>query len=251
MDKAPFYRQFYEQAGIAEEDVGAEERIPVTLDMIPHDVNSILDVGCGEGTFLRSTDSAALKVGLDISHATLRLVNTGHRVLASSDVLPFREDRFDLVVSTEVLEHLPPGAFEASCGEMQRVARRYILISVPFHEDLAGKQARCPRCGHIFHIHLHVRSFDLSILEKAFPGWCRKEYRFSGPQERTFPPWLLKIRREYGHRWEWDKNALCPQCGHKGNQPPVRSVISAATSLLAGLTGKRHPKWVSVLYEKR
>lgn len=251
MDKAPFYRQFYEQAGIAEEDVGAEERIPVTLAMIPADVSSILDVGCGDGTFLSSMDSPAVKVGIDISHATLRLVKTGHRVLASSDILPFRENGFDLVVSTEVLEHLPPVVFEASCGEMQRVAKRHILISVPFHEDLAGKQARCPRCEHVYHIHHHVRSFDLSVLEKTFPDCCLREYRFSGPQERTFPPWLLKIRREYGRRWEWDKNALCPQCGYRSNRPPARSVISAATSLLAGLTGKRHPKWVSALYEKK
>lgn len=250
MDKAPFYRQFYEQAGIADEDVSSEERIPLTLGMIPNDVDSILDVGCGDGTFLHSIDSVAVKVGLDISHTTLRLAETGHRVLASSDILPFRENEFDIVVSTEVLEHLPPVVFEAARSEMQRVAKRHILISVPFHEDLARKQARCPRCGHIFHIHLHLRSFDLSNLERIFPYYCLKEYRFSGQQERTFPPSLLEIRRKYGRRWEWDRNALCPQCGHKSNQPPERSVISVVTSLLAGLIGKRHPKWVSVLYEK-
>ena len=250
MDKAPFYRQFYEQAGIAKEIVSAEERTPITLAMIPGDMRSLLDVGCGDGTLLQSLDSGLLRVGLDISHTTLRLAETGHRVLASSDILPFRENEFDIVVSTEVLEHLPPVVFEAACSEMQRVAKRHILISVPFHEDLARKQARCPRCGHIFHIHLHLRSFDLSNLERIFPYYCLKEYRFSGPQERTFPSWLLKIRRQYGHRWEWDRNALCPQCGYKSNQPPERSIISVVTSLLAGLIGKRHPKWVSVLYEK-
>jgi SAM-dependent methyltransferase len=251
MESAPFYRAFYEKATIADEGVEDEERTPATLAMIPYDVNSLLDVGCGDGTLLRSADSAMLKVGVDISYAALRLVTSGHRVLASSETLPFPENGFDLVMSTEVLEHLPEGVFEASCSEIQRVARRYVLLSVPFHEDLAGKQARCTRCGHVYHIYLHLRSFDLSELEGIFDSYQLKEYRFSGPLEKTYPSWLLRIRRKYGHRWEWDKAALCPRCGYNDSQPPGRSIISVTTSLLAGLIGKRYPKWVSVLYEKK
>lgn len=251
MKSAPFYREFYEEASIAEEDVAAEERTPTTIAMIPSDVSSVLDVGCGDGSLVRSVDSANLKVGVDISYTALSLVTSGHRALASSEILPFRENEFDLVMSTEVLEHLPPVVFRASCSEIQRVTNRYILISVPFREDLAKKQARCPRCGHIFHIHLHIRSFDISTLESIFPHYKFIEYRFSGPLERVFPSWLLKIRRQYGHRWEWDKTSFCPQCGYKNNQPPKRSIISVTTSLLAKLTGARHPKWVSALYEKK
>ena len=250
MNKTPFYRQFYEQAGIAKENVNAEERTPATLAMIPGNVSSVLDVGCGDGTLLRSLGSGLLRIGVDISYTALNLVTKGHRLLASSENLPFIDNEFDLVISTEVLEHLPPAVFEASCSEIQRVAKRYVLISVPFHEDLAKKQARCPRCGYTYHIHLHLRSFDLSNLKSIFPYYQLKEYRFSGPPERMFPSRLLKIRRQYGHRWEWDKTSLCPQCGHKNAQPPKRSVISITTSLLANLIGKQYPKWVSALYEK-
>ena len=251
MKSASYYRAFYEKASIAEEDVAAEERTPATVDMIPRDVRSVLDVGCGDGSLLRSIDSAIRKVGLDISYTALSLVSSGHRVLASSEILPFPEHAFDLVMSTEVLEHLPPEVFEASCSEIQRVAKRYVLISVPFHEDLARKQTRCSRCGHVYHIHLHLRSFDFSNLEGVFPSYQLKEYRFSGSREKTYPSWLIAIRRNYGHRWEWDKDALCPQCGHKERQPPRRSIISVATSLAGTLTGKRYPKWISALYEKK
>ncbi len=251
MKGAPFYRAFYEKASIAEEDVAAEERTPTTLAMIPREVSSVLDVGCGDGTLLRSVDWADLKVGVDISYTALSLVSSGHRVLASSEMLPFREKEFDLVMSTEVLEHLPVGGFEATCSEIQRVAKRYVLISVPFHEDLARKQARCSRCGHMYHIHLHLRSFDLSNLEDFFPFYQLKEYRFSGSLEKTYPLWLLAIRRKYGHRWEWDKAALCPQCGHKEGQPPRRSMISATTTLAGTLIGKSYPKWIAALYEKK
>jgi SAM-dependent methyltransferase len=251
MKSAPFYRAFYEKASIADEDVAAEERTPITLGMIPRDVGSVLDVGCGDGSLLRSVDSAICKVGVDISFTALSLVTSVHRVLASSEVLPFRENEFDLVMSTEVLEHLPAGGFEASCSEIQRVARGYVLISVPFHEDLARKQVRCSRCGHVYHIHLHLRSFDLSSLEGVFPSYQLKEYRFSGSLEKTYPSWLLAIRRKYGHRWEWDKAAICPQCGHKDRRPPRRSIISVATSLAGTLIGKRNPKWISALYEEK
>ncbi|RLB30191.1 MAG: hypothetical protein DRG87_05660 [Deltaproteobacteria bacterium] len=251
MKSASYYRAFYEKASIAEEDVAAEERTPATVDMIPRDVRSVLDVGCGDGSLLRSIDSAIRKVGLDVSYTALSLVSSGHRVLASSEILPFPEHAFDLVMSTEVLEHLPPEVFEASCSEIQRVAKRYVLISVPFHEDLARKQTRCSRCGHVYHIHLHLRSFDFSNLEGVFPSYQLKEYRFSGSREKTYPSWLIAIRRNYGHRWEWDKDALCPQCGHKERQPPRRSIISVATSLAGTLIGKRYPKWISALYEKK
>jgi SAM-dependent methyltransferase len=251
MKGTPFYREFYEKASIADEEVAAEERTPITVAMIPREVSSMLDVGCGDGTLLRSVEWAVCKVGVDISYTALSLATSCHRVLASSEILPFCESEFDLVMSTEVLEHLPDGVFEASCSEIQRIARRYVLISVPFHEDLARKQARCSRCGHVYHIHLHLRSFDLPSLERVFPSYQLKEYRFSCSFEKTYPSWLLAIRRQYGNRWEWDKAALCPQCGHKEGKPPRRSILSATTSLAGALLGKRYPKWIVALYEKR
>jgi ubiquinone/menaquinone biosynthesis C-methylase UbiE len=160
MYEAPFYRQFYEQAGIREENVDAEERVPVSLDMIPNAIASVLDLGCGDGTLPHSMDSTLFKVGVDISYAALRLVTTGYRMLASASTLPFRERMFDVILCTEVLEHLPCVQYEKTVTEMERVAKKYILISVPYYS--------------------------------------LKQYRFSGPQETSFAPWLLKIRRKYG-----------------------------------------------------
>jgi len=146
---------------------------------------------------------------------------------------------------------LPSEKFEFSINEIQRIVKKNILVSVPFQEDLNRKQACCPNCGFIFHIHMHLRAFNLSQLNTMFTGFSPKCYRFSKVQEKGFPAWLLKIRREYGHRWEWDENALCPRCGFKNNQRPNRSLISIFTSLLADLTGEKSPKWVAILYEKK
>jgi SAM-dependent methyltransferase len=249
MENQKFYRQFYEQTGIREEEINLEERVPVTLAMVPTNIVSVLDLGCGDGTLLRKIDSTLFRTGIDISRTALKLGTTGYRIQASSASLPFQEGIFDLILCTEVLEHLPSEEYEKTLSEMQRVGKKFILLSVPFREDLARKQARCSACGNVFHIHLHLRNFDLCKLENLFPGYSLKQYRFSGPQARTFPSWLLGIRRKYGNRWEWDKNALCPRCGHKDDNPPKRSLISVITSLMANLTGEKHPKWVSALYE--
>jgi SAM-dependent methyltransferase len=251
MKGAPFYREFYEKASIAGEDVASQERTPITIGLIPGDVGSVLDVGCGDGTLLQSVDRAIRKVGVDISYTALGLVTAGHRVMASSDALPFRDNEFDLVMSTEVLEHLPDEVFDASRREIQRISRRYVVISVPFHEDLARKQARCSRCGHVYHIHLHLRSFDFPGLKSIFPAYRLKECRFSTSREKTYPSWLVAVRRRYAHRWEWDKATFCPQCGHSEGQPPRRTVLSAVTSLGGMVLGKSYPKWIAALYERQ
>ena len=251
MDKLSYYRNFYEQEGVRSENVSSEERVFMALEMVPEGINSILDLGCGDGTLLKIFDSSLFKVGLDISYSVLQSVTVKKKVLACSSALPFGKNYYDIVLCTEVLEHLESEEFELTINEIQRVAKKYILITVPYKEDLKRKLTRCPICGFIFHIHLHLRNFDLSKLKKLFPNYAIMHYRLSETQEKSFPAWLLKIRREYGRRWEWNENALCPRCGFKNNQRPNRSLISIFTSLLGDLTGKRGPKWIAVLYEKK
>jgi ubiquinone/menaquinone biosynthesis C-methylase UbiE len=93
----------------------------------------ILDAGCGTGLNLRHLPAGS--VGLDINPrnvacAAARLPN--HRVvLGDIEGMPFRDNEFDAVVCTEVLEHVPspPRALE----EIRRVLKpRGVLIgSVP------------------------------------------------------------------------------------------------------------------------
>ena len=251
MNGLPFYRNFYEQTGIRKENVNSEERVPITLGMIPLEIKSCLDLGCGDGTILNKLNPELFKVGLDISHDALLNAEVEKKVLACSSRLPFRSNSYDLVICTEVLEHLPSEQFELSINEIQRIAKKNILVSVPFQENLDRKQACCPNCGFIFHIHMHLRRFNSTQLKTMFTSFSPKYYRFSQTLEKSYPAWILEIRRKYGHRWEWDENALCPRCGHKNNHPPRRTPISVLTSILADIFAKSHPKWVAVIYEKK
>lgn len=106
-------------------------------------VRSILDVGCGSGEVLRKLSRAigADAVGLDLAHSILRFARTlgdmgGELCLlqGSAEGLPFRDAQFDLVVFTDVIEHLldPLRALR----EARRVTRWGVTVIVPIHGAL-------------------------------------------------------------------------------------------------------------------
>jgi ubiquinone/menaquinone biosynthesis C-methylase UbiE len=52
-------------------------------------------------------------------------------IVADIRKLPFRENQFDLVAAFEVLEHIPFSDFEKALGELKRVAKKHVVISIP------------------------------------------------------------------------------------------------------------------------
>jgi 2-polyprenyl-3-methyl-5-hydroxy-6-metoxy-1,4-benzoquinol methylase len=99
---------------------------------------SVLDVGCGEGVLTvewaeRLGDGRV--VGIDLEDPKLRAEwekrarpNLGFRAEEATS-LSFADDEFDMATAIEVLEHLPQP--EETIKEMARVARRWLLVSVP------------------------------------------------------------------------------------------------------------------------
>lgn len=76
----------------------------------------VLEVGCGMGTDLRQFASAgAIVVGLDLTWQGIRMGKTafelfglnGMFVVADAEMLPFRDESFDLVYSNGVIHHTP------------------------------------------------------------------------------------------------------------------------------------------------
>lgn len=99
------------------------------------DYKSLHEVGCGQGYNLRLLNSIkkAEISGSDISEEALalarKLVPEAELTAASVYELPFSDSSFDLVVASEVLEHLEDP--ERGLKEIKRISRRYCLFTAP------------------------------------------------------------------------------------------------------------------------
>lgn len=100
------------------------------------EISTVLDVGCGEGFTLDRLVKAEIGdslIGIDRSRTALRL---GLELfpelnLMRGDIynLPLEDCSMDLVVCTEVLEHLKGP--QKALKELVRVSKKYLLLSVP------------------------------------------------------------------------------------------------------------------------
>jgi SAM-dependent methyltransferase len=123
------------------------ERIRETLGLIPVDTRIIVDVGCNEGLITNAVAATGRYsvLGIDLSREVLRHVRAP-AACADARELPCRDRGADLVLATELIEHLDDATLMEVLRELVRVTRRYILVSVPYCQDLTVGLVRC-RCG--------------------------------------------------------------------------------------------------------
>jgi len=99
----------------------------------------ILEVGAGgEGIakFLKySGDFEKFKVVLtDINKVKLENVKIGIPIVANGCYLPFKDNSFDIVISVDVLEHIPKNIRRLFLKELRRVCRRMVLLHFILHD---------------------------------------------------------------------------------------------------------------------
>jgi 2-polyprenyl-3-methyl-5-hydroxy-6-metoxy-1,4-benzoquinol methylase len=150
----------------------------------------LLDIGCGEGhltTRLAEELPSAFVVGADVEPGFLRQV-TRHRVpRLVVNVLPatcFQPGSFDLVVMTEVLEHLD-GPVEA-LRAVGALSSRELLITVP-HEPWwrMSNMLRLKYVSALGNTPGHVQHFSPGSLGRLLRS------QFSSVQIASCFPWLV------------------------------------------------------------
>ncbi len=187
-------------------------RIADTLGMIPRECTSVLEVGCGSGDILNRLETT-LAFGTDVVRRGL--VRARRPVAVSSILaLPFKDRSVDAVLCAETLEHLDPADLPAAAAELRRVARRHVIVTVPWEEDLLFSSHRCPECGMVFHIHGHQNSFSPADVARLFPGADGIEVRGSW-KVRSFDRGLLRVRTSFFGVWKYTRHTVCPRCGNQ------------------------------------
>lgn len=250
-------QELYNLRWAATETMSAVEtaRVEFTAAAIPKSCGTILDVGCGDGRLTRELDRRGYRVtGVDFSEVALSKLPTP-AVRASADAIPVADLSYDLVVSTEMLEHLDVNVYERAIIEFSRIARKCILITVPNREPLAEHLAVCA-CGHKFHIWGHKRSYRSTLLEGLFPGFQLAKLQDFGPPIRSYNRILLPVKQRLCRKWAWDTATRCANCGAVSAPAPrfptvvkLCDYINAKLHAFPSLTTRR--SWLLAVYTRQ
>lgn len=123
--------------------LGRKKIISTLLKRYLADKNcQILDVGCGAGTSFPVLSDFGQIFGVDKSEEAIKFCrNAGYFVLKKGEAnsLPFTDEKFDLVASLDLLEHIKDD--RGALSELFRVCRKggWLVVTVPAFPFLWGE----------------------------------------------------------------------------------------------------------------
>ena len=241
MPMKDYKKQYYEQSCHWErnyiQNPAEEERIKEIIGAIPSDAHSLLDVGCGNGAFVntivRSFSNKFVRIiGLDTSEKALEFVKS-EKTHATITSLPFANDSFDLVTCLEVLEHLTYQEFRKGILELQRVSKKYIIITVPNDQHLTSSLIMCPECHCWFNPSFHMRTFNEHSLHNLFNNFTLLKMKGIGPLLRECHSnnhllLFLLILYRISSRALPPETPICPQCGYRYKKK-LNTIVNSKT----------------------
>ena len=251
-------KQLYEQAGLWDghryQDTHYLHKISVIKGIIPAEVSSILDVGCGNGMILESLPPQLWTVGGDRSWIALAR-NSQRRVQMSADALPFRTHAFSMVMCHQIFEHLPDEILSSASREMGRVAERYVMVSVPYQEHIDQERARCARCSTIYNVWGHIRSFQsVTEVRGLFPDFDLRLHVHCGRENVYRNPLALWCMQDLGGYWTTNTHAVCPACGSAEQYVagyPRRALATLAARIDQLIAKEPIFYWLICLFERK
>ena len=152
----------------------------------------VLNIGVGNGYLESLLVQRNVEVySLDPSAESIRRLRQelgmGQRAQQGySQRMPFTPDYFDIVIMTEVLEHLSADILHTTLDEVRRVLKPGGVFTgtVPYREDLAANEVMCPQCQRVFHRWGHEQRFDSASLRTLLE---EHGYSIERIYTRTFP----------------------------------------------------------------
>ena len=161
----------------------------------------VLDLGSGDGAFTATAAQAGAQVvGVEVAQAAVSRARASHddlefRLVEIDGALPFEDGSFDVVWSSEVIEHIADTARWLSEARRVLVPGGRILLTTPAHGRvrlaLGGIERFSEPLGD--HLHLYTKSSLRSLLE---------EFGFGHVQVRAAagPPLLRRLLLARGVR---------------------------------------------------
>jgi SAM-dependent methyltransferase len=233
------------------------ERIDIIRSLIPPDTSSLIDIGCGKGdvinALLESRPDLRI-VGVDPFSEASEYIKAAF-VRATLPHLPFENQSFDLVQCLEVLEHVSQNDFTASLGEIQRLAKKYIIIGVPYKENLETLQALCSNCRHKSHAYGHLRSFRAEDMENLLNEFVMEKSVLAGIRQRRKSGAGVWVEHNLARIYHSPKDYTCSNCGsHSLSVPLLPKIIAGFVSRLSDMLTKMSPSepyWILAVYKRK
>jgi len=156
------------------------------LEAVPRWAHSALDLGCGDGYLSYLLAKRGIHVtAVDVSLTRLEKFRDIARAYGITQIQAdvrqtgLSSGSFDLVICSEVLEHIPD--YHNVLKEAYRILKDegHMIITVPYKENL--KPIVCPHCLKVFYQDGHLHRFDRRNLARKL-----KNTGFEIRRQKTF-----------------------------------------------------------------
>jgi ubiquinone/menaquinone biosynthesis C-methylase UbiE len=130
LDYFDLYQKLYEIGYQNEDNIGLDHVKQIVLG---YKFNSILDIGCAQGKAVEAYRKVGKDAyGIDVAQGAIADCKKKGLNCKVASVLniPYPENRFDAVITTDVLEHLKEEDVDQAIKEIIRVAKKYIFVRV-------------------------------------------------------------------------------------------------------------------------
>ena len=236
-----------------------KEKIEKIIECIPTNVSTIIDIGCGNGVITNVLGNIYEVLGVDRSENALKTVET-EKISASSDAVPLPDKSFDLVLSSELLEHLNDEDLMGTVREIKRLSKKYIFITVPNDENPDKLSIKCPNCSYIYNSPNHLRSFNTNSFRVLFPEYNILNAFTFVKKVRYYNKAILKVKRKFTPHFSWipyywiprnRRATICPKCEHEYEYPYRFNPIATFLDIFNIIISPKKHCWLFVLMEKK
>ena len=240
------------------ESKNEKERIGDLFQLIPERGSKALDIGARDGFLsLKLAERFDKVIALDLEKP--KICHPSVECISGNALdIKYPDSYFDTVVCAEVLEHISTEILSDVCNEISRVAKKFIVIGVPYRQDTRFGKTTCSHCGKTNPPWGHVNSFDEISIKRYFSTLKVDKTTFIGATtEKTnfLSAALMEFAgNPYGSYYQEEP---CVFCGNSLGAPSPRNFIQKTATKIAVITERvqrslssTRPIWIHVLFEK-